>query len=82
MQAKSGIVYTSAIFFVVLEIVFDLKLIKPYNANGSVIYAKSEPHYRRCFLTVCQRWTYDILHRFCMDAFQKFGFTEKEAHII
>ena len=29
-----------------------------------------------------QYWSYDILHRFCMDAFQKFGFTEKEADII
>ena len=29
-----------------------------------------------------QYWNYDILHRFCMDAFQKFGFTEKEADII
>ena len=29
-----------------------------------------------------QYWSYDTLHRFCMDAFQKFGFTEKEADII
>ena len=29
-----------------------------------------------------QYWSYDILHRLCMDAFQKFGFTEKEADII
>ena len=29
-----------------------------------------------------QHWSYDTLHRLCMDAFQKFGFTEKEADII
>lgn len=29
-----------------------------------------------------QYWTYDTLHRLCMDAFQKFGFTEREADII
>ena len=29
-----------------------------------------------------QYWTYETLHRLCMDAFQKFGFTEKEADII
>ena len=29
-----------------------------------------------------QYWSYDTLHRLCMDAFQKFGFTEKEADII
>ena len=29
-----------------------------------------------------QYWNYDILHKFCMDAFQKFGFTESEANII
>ena len=29
-----------------------------------------------------QHWTYETLHRFCMDAFQKFGFSEKEAEII
>ena len=25
-----------------------------------------------------QHWNYETLHRFCMDAFQKFGFSEKE----
>ena len=25
-----------------------------------------------------QYWSYDTLHRFCMDAFTKFGFNEKE----
>ena len=29
-----------------------------------------------------QYWSYDTLHRFCMDAFTKFGFNEKEADII
>ncbi|MBE6671873.1 MAG: Ldh family oxidoreductase [Ruminococcaceae bacterium] len=29
-----------------------------------------------------QHFSYETLHRFCMDAFQKFGFTEKEADII
>ena len=29
-----------------------------------------------------QYWKYDTLHSFCMEAFQKFGFTEKEANII
>ena len=29
-----------------------------------------------------QYWKYDTLHSFCMEAFQKFGFTEKEADII
>ena len=29
-----------------------------------------------------QYWTYDTLHRLCMDAFQKFGFNEREADII
>ena len=29
-----------------------------------------------------QYWSYDTLHRFCMEAFQKFGFTEAEANII
>ena len=29
-----------------------------------------------------QYWSYDTLHRLCMDAFQKFGFTEEEANII
>ena len=29
-----------------------------------------------------QYWSYETLHRFCMDAFQKFGFDEKEADII
>jgi len=29
-----------------------------------------------------QYWPYETLHRFCMEAFQKFGFTEKEADII
>ena len=29
-----------------------------------------------------QYWSYETLHRFCMEAFQKFGFTEKEANII
>ena len=29
-----------------------------------------------------QYWSYETLHRFCMEAFQKFGFTEKEADII
>ncbi|MBQ7098737.1 MAG: Ldh family oxidoreductase, partial [Oscillospiraceae bacterium] len=29
-----------------------------------------------------QYWSYETLHQFCMDAFQKFGFTEKEADII
>ena len=26
-----------------------------------------------------QYWSYETLHQFCMDAFQKFGFSEKEA---
>ena len=26
-----------------------------------------------------QHWSYDTLHRLCMEAFQKFGFTEAEA---
>ena len=29
-----------------------------------------------------QYWTYEKLHQFCMDAFQKFGFSEQEADII
>ena len=29
-----------------------------------------------------QYWSYEKLHQFCMDAFQKFGFSEKEADII
>ena len=29
-----------------------------------------------------QHWNYDLLHRFCMDAFEKFGFAETEADII
>ena len=29
-----------------------------------------------------QHWSYETLHRFCMDAFQKFAFSEKEADII
>ena len=29
-----------------------------------------------------QHWSYDTLHRLCMDAFTKFGFTEAEADII
>ena len=29
-----------------------------------------------------QYWSYETLHQFCMDAFQKFGFNEKEADII
>ena len=29
-----------------------------------------------------QYWSYETLHRFCMEAFQKFGFTEGEANII
>lgn len=29
-----------------------------------------------------QYWSYEILHQFCMDAFQKFGFTAAEADII
>ena len=29
-----------------------------------------------------QYWSYETLHRFCMEAFQKFGFTEAEADII
>ena len=29
-----------------------------------------------------QHWSYDTLHRLCMEAFQKFGFTEAEADII
>ena len=29
-----------------------------------------------------QHWSYDTLHRFCMDAFLKFGFSEGEANII
>ena len=29
-----------------------------------------------------QYWSYETLHQFCMDAFQKFGFSEKEADII
>lgn len=28
------------------------------------------------------KFSYDVLHQFCMDAFQKFGFSEQEAHII
>ncbi len=23
-----------------------------------------------------QKWSYELLHGFCMDAFEKFGFTE------
>lgn len=29
-----------------------------------------------------QYWSYEILHRFCMDAFKKFGFSDDEANII
>ena len=29
-----------------------------------------------------QHWSYETLHRFCMDAFQAFGFSEEEAAII
>ena len=29
-----------------------------------------------------QYWSYETLHQFCMDAFQKFGFSEREADII
>ena len=29
-----------------------------------------------------QYWSYETLHRFCTEAFQKFGFNEKEADII
>lgn len=29
-----------------------------------------------------QHWSYELLHGFCMDAFEKFGFTEAEANII
>ena len=29
-----------------------------------------------------QYWSYETLHSFCMEVFQKFGFTEKEADII
>lgn len=29
-----------------------------------------------------QYWSYETLNRFCMDAFKKFGFTEKESEII
>ena len=29
-----------------------------------------------------QYWSYEVLHKLCMDAFQKFGFSEKEADII
>ena len=29
-----------------------------------------------------QYWSYETLHRFCMEAFQKFGFSEAEANII
>ena len=29
-----------------------------------------------------QKWSYELLHGFCMDAFEKFGFTEAEANII
>ena len=29
-----------------------------------------------------QKWSYELLHGFCMDAFEKFGFTEQEADII
>ena len=29
-----------------------------------------------------QKWSYELLHGFCMDAFEKFGFTEAEARII
>ena len=29
-----------------------------------------------------QHWNYELLHRFCMDAFEKFGFSEHEADII
>ena len=29
-----------------------------------------------------QHWSYETLHRFCMDAFQAFGFSEEEATII
>ena len=29
-----------------------------------------------------QHWTYETLNQLCMDAFQKFGFNEKEANII
>lgn len=29
-----------------------------------------------------QHWTYETLHRFCMDVFEKFGFSEAEAEVI
>ena len=29
-----------------------------------------------------QYWSHETLHRFCMEAFEKFGFNEKEADII
>ena len=29
-----------------------------------------------------QKWSHELLHGFCMDAFEKFGFTEAEANII
>lgn len=29
-----------------------------------------------------QKWSYELLHGFCMDAFETFGFTEQEANII
>ena len=29
-----------------------------------------------------QKWSYELLHGFCIDAFEKFGFTEAEANII
>ena len=29
-----------------------------------------------------QHWSYALLHGLCMDAFEKFGFTEAEANII
>ena len=29
-----------------------------------------------------QYWSYETLKKFCMEAFQKFGFNEKEADII
>ena len=29
-----------------------------------------------------QHWKYETLHAFCMEAFEKFGFTEAEANII
>jgi len=38
--------------------------------------------YKGVIIMGYQHWSYETLHRFCMDAFQKFGFSEKEADII